>query len=214
MTPTPTDALRRIVDELRADLTRACDYHETRNPTWTLAGAVRDRLRNAMWQIERLCATDAQEATAERQHSVNPATGRCVLCGRNSFNRERVPICDYQPPSPRAAAQEAPREDERVISSFVHPGYVIRKAQPHIHHGGDCGCVECAPSSSAPPVDVAALRALSGEMVHDAVTRAPSDPVRIALHDYIRKLDCLVGKHTSPDRKCSVHGTGECWCMP
>jgi hypothetical protein len=43
--------------------------------------------------------------TETRQHNINPATGRCIMCGRNGWNRERHPECDYQRPLTQPAPE-------------------------------------------------------------------------------------------------------------
>jgi hypothetical protein len=32
-----------------------------------------------------------------KEHQVNPTTDRCVMCGRNRFQRENTPECTFKP---------------------------------------------------------------------------------------------------------------------
>lgn len=50
--------------------------------------------------------------TEDRQHVVNPDTDRCVMCGRNTWNRERVPVCDYDPNKPNPVTNSRTNYDD------------------------------------------------------------------------------------------------------
>lgn len=78
MSPTTADAVQRLVAEMRAELTRACDYHETRNPAWTLAGAVRDIAKRYGKQIERMSADDGACASLRRCSKCGEGTCWCL----------------------------------------------------------------------------------------------------------------------------------------
>ena len=68
----------------------------------------------------------------KRQHTVNPATGNCVMCGRNQWNRERHPECDYKPRAPQPAL-DAGETKHWKREAPTEPGWYWFKHDPFIY---------------------------------------------------------------------------------
>ena len=61
---------------------------------------------NQLIQAESELADRQANQPQPREHNVNPQTGRCVMCGRNAFQRGWGPDCPY--PEPQGKAQPEP----------------------------------------------------------------------------------------------------------
>lgn len=88
---------------------------------------------------------------AMREHSVNPTTDRCVMCGRNRFNRERTPNCDVKWHS---------ATPERVLEAPAAPTTILPRESPEAETlgiGGSHG--SRAPASTTAPASTPGLSA-------------------------------------------------------
>lgn len=120
------------------------------------------------------------------------------------------------------AGQGAAPTDETIVPPFLHPGYIIRKAKPRIHHGVDCGCCDCASPAaqgpadplapSEPTVPASTIRALKEQYqrcIHGdvAITEATRHGNAV-LRRVVADLDRLLAGETRTDDQTRTGGEG------